>query len=291
MKTPLLERLKQEILIANGAMGTALAARGLSLTNSVIANIEHPQVVVEIQREYREAGAVVFEANTFGGNEIVLAASGAGEQHDEINRAGMRLAREAIGDEAYLAADFGTTGLFLEPLGAATPEQIGAALERQARILLAEQPDFVLLETFEALDELEAVVAGVRAAGLHVPLAITFSFSQRTGRSMMGVTPRQAAEKMLELGADIIGANCGLPQVTIAALREMAAVTDKPLMMQANAGIPEMRRGETCFPGTPAEAVELAKQAADIGARIIGGCCGTTAEHIRAIADAVSPSL
>lgn len=253
-------------------MGTALAARGLTLTNSAIANVEHPAAVRDIFREYRDAGALVFQSNTFVANQPMLEHAGYGEQHDEINRAGLRLAREAIGDDAHLAANFGPCGLMLEPLGTATAEQVAAIYEREARVLLAEGPDFVLFETFEALEELEAAVAGVRAAGLNVPLAITFSFSQPSGRSMMGVTPRQAAETMIALGADIVGANCGLPEVTVAALRDIAEVTDKPLMVQANAGIPEIRNGETCFSGTPEDAAALAQEAVQIGARIIGGC-------------------
>jgi len=105
---------------------------------------------------------------------------------------------------------------------------------------------------------------------------------------VMGVTPRQAAETMIALGADIVGANCGLPEVTLAALRDIAQVTDRPLMVQANAGIPEIRGGETCFSGTPEDAAALAQESAPIGARIIGGCCGTTPAHIRAVAAALA---
>ena len=283
MKTPLLERLKDDILIANGAMGTALAAKGLTLSNSAVANTEHPRAVREIFAAYREAGALVFQSNTFVANLPMLEHAGYAEWHDEINRAGMALAREAIGDDAYLAANFGPAGLLIEPLGEATVAEVSDVFARQARVLLAEGPDFVLFETFEALEELEAAVAGVRSVGFDIPLAITFSFSQPSGRSMMGVTPKQAAEKMIALGADIVGANCGLPEVTVAALRDIAEVTDQPLMVQANAGVPELRGGETCFSGTPADAAQLACEAAALGARIIGGCCGTTAEHIRAV--------
>lgn len=287
-KQLLLEAIKERVLVANGAMGTMLAARGLRLTNSAVANVEAPEIVREVYRQYAEAGATVFQSNTFVANQPMLDHARVGERHDEINRLGMSLAREALGAEAYLAANFGPTGLMLRPLGTATAEEVAAIYERQARVLLAEGPDLVLFETFEALEELEAAVQGVKAAGLQVPLAITFSFSQPSGRSMMGVTPRQAAEKMVELGADIIGANCGLPEVTIAAVRDMAEVTDKPLMIQANAGVPELRDGEACFSASPEEAAELARQAVALGARIVGGCCGTGPEHIRAIVSAVS---
>lgn len=287
-RVPLLEAIKDRVLIANGAMGTMLAAAGLRLSNSAQANLDHPDVVSGIFAQYAAAGATVFQSNTFAANEVMLKHAGLSERHDEANRAGFRLVREAVGEKGYVAANFGPTGEMLEPLGTATPEQIAAVYERQARVLLPEGPDFVLLETFEALDEVESAVAGIRAAGLSVPLAITFSFSQASGASMMGVKPRQAAQKLLELGADIIGANCGLPEVTVAALREMAELTDRPLMVQANAGLPELREGEACFSGSPEDSATLAREAAAIGARIIGGCCGTSPSHIAAMAKALS---
>lgn len=287
-RTPLLQAIAEKVLVANGAMGTMLAAAGLKLSNSALANTAHPDIVRDIYRQYAEAGATVFQSNTFAANETMLQHAGLDEQHDEINRQGFALVREAVGESAYIAANFGPTGQMLRPLGTATPESVAAIFERQARVLLPLQPDFVLLETFEALEELQAAVAGIRAAGLEVPLAITFSFSQPTGRSMMGVTPRQAAEVMVELGADLIGANCGLPQVTIAALKEIGEVTDKPLIVQANAGLPELRHGEPCFSGTPEDSAQLAREAAALGARIIGGCCGTSPQHIRAMYDALN---
>lgn len=287
-KTPILDAIKDRVLVANGAMGTMLAAAGLKLSNSAQANLDHPDVIRDIYRQYAEAGATVFQSNTFAANETMLRHAGLEARHDEANQLGFRLVREVVGEKAYIAANFGPAGEMLRPLGLMSAEECAAVFERQAQVLLAEKPDFVLLETFEALEELEAAVAGIRAAGLNAPLAITFSFSQPSGRSMMGVTPRQAAEKMLELGADIIGANCGLPEVTLAALREMAEVTDRPLMVQANAGLPELRAGEACFSGSPQDSAELAIEAAKLGARIIGGCCGTSPAHIRAMRDALA---
>jgi 5-methyltetrahydrofolate--homocysteine methyltransferase len=286
-RQPLLEAIKDRVLIANGAMGTMLAAKGLNLSNSALANLDYPEIVTEIFAEYAAAGATVFQSNTFAAHPIMLEHAGLAERHDEVNRAGFALVRAAVGDKAYVAANFGPTGQLLKPLGTGDPDEIAAGYERQARVLMAEEPDFALLESFEALEELEVAVAGLRAGGLNVPLAITFSFSQPTGRSMMGVTPRQAAEKMAALGADIIGANCGLPQVTLAALAEMAEVSDKPLLVQANAGVPEVRGGEACFSGSPADSAQLAVQAAALGARIIGGCCGTTPAHVRAMCEAL----
>lgn len=287
-KPSLLDAIAAKILIANGAMGTMLAAAGLKLSNSARANLEYPDTVRDVFSQYAAAGATVFQSNTFVANEVMLRHAGLEEQHDEINRAGLRLVREAVGQSAYVAANLGPTGEMLRPLGTATPESVAAVFERQARVLLSEQPDFVLLESFEALDELEAAIAGVRAAELHVPLAVTFSFSQPSGRSMMGIAPRQAAETIAGLGADIIGANCGLPETTVAAIEEMAQVTDRPLMIQANAGLPELREGQACFSGTPEQSALLALRAAACGARIIGGCCGTGPAHVRAMYEAIA---
>lgn len=269
-------------------MGTMLAAHGLRLANSALANVEAPEVVADIFRQYQQAGATVFQANTFAANAPMLGHAGLVDRHDEINRAAMRLLREAVGPEAFVAANFGPTGEMLRPLGLMSPEEAQDIFRRQAEVLLGEGPDFVLLETFEALEELEAAVAGIRQAGLQVPLVITFSFSQPSGRSMMGVSPRQAAETMVGLGAKVVGANCGLPEVTLAAVREMAGCTDRPLAMQANAGLPELVNGEAVFSGSPEASAELACQAVAAGARLIGGCCGTDPEHIRAISRAVS---
>ena len=291
---PLLEAIKDRVLIANGAMGTMLAAKGLNLSNSALANLDYPDVVTEIFAEYAAAGATVFQSNTFAANLVMLEHAGLADRHDEANRAGFALVRAAVGDNAYVAANFGPTGKLLRPYGTATFDEVAGVFQRQASVLLqqrilpTEAPDFILLETFGALEELEAAVAGIRSVRSDLPLAITFSFSQPTGRSMMGVTPRQAAETMVALGADIIGANCGLPQVTLAALAEMAEVSDKPLMVQANAGVPEVRDGEACFSGSPADSAQLAVQAAALGARIVGGCCGTTPAHVRAMCEALA---
>lgn len=288
MRTPLLEVLKSRVLVANGAMGSMLAAKGLNLKNSALANLEHADVVQAIFAEYRSAGAEVFQSNTFAATETMLRHAGLEDRHDEANHLGVRLVREAVGEDAYVAANFGPTGELLRPLGLMTADEARAVYRRQAEVLLAEEPDFVLLETFEALEELETAVAGIRDAGCEVPLAITFSFSQASGRSMMGVSPEQALGKIVELGADIVGANCGLPGMTLQAVQTMGALTNLPLMIQANAGVPEIRGGETVFSGTPEEAAELAVAACAAGARIVGGCCGTNPTHIAAIAAAVA---
>lgn len=287
MDVPLLQKLRRQAIVANGAMGSMLAAKGLRLTNSATANEDYPDIVRAVFAEYLEAGAALLQSNTFAANLAMLRHAGLEARHDALNRQGMRLVREVAGDAAYVAANIGPTGEFLAPLGTLTESGAREIFRRQAEVLLAEGADLVLLESFEALEELEAAVTGVREAGCQIPLATTFSFSQPSGRSMMGVGPAQALATMVELGVDIIGANCGLPGTTLAAVQEMAGLTDLPLMMQANAGVPEIRGGETVFSGSPEDSAQLARQAAAVGVRIIGGCCGTTPAHIAAIARAV----
>ncbi len=288
MDVPLLQKLRHQTIVANGAMGSMLAAKGLRLTNSALANEENPDVVKGIFAEYLEAGAELLQSNTFAANAVMLRHAGLEARHDSLNRLGMRLLREVAGDAAYVAANLGPTGELLDPLGPLTEPEAREVFRRQAEVLLAEGADLVLLESFEALDELAAAVAGVREAGGQVPVATTFSFSQPSGRSMMGVSPAQALATMVELGVDIVGANCGLPSTTLAAVQEMAALTDLPLMMQANAGVPQIRGGETVFSGSPDDSAELARQAVAAGVRIIGGCCGTTPAHIAAIVRALA---
>lgn len=290
MPEPLLQALRERVLVANGAMGSMLAAKGLKLMNSAAANLTAPDVVRAVFAEYRAAGATVFQSNTFAANGPMLRHAGLEDQHDELNRLGVALAREVVGETCYVAGNLGPTGELLRPLGLMSPEEAQTSFARQTEVFLKAGVDFILLETFEAVEELEAAVAGVRAAGSTLPLAITFSFSQPSGRSMMGVTPEQALQAMVDLGADVVGANCGLPEMTLAAVRTMSALTDRPLMMQANAGVPEIRRGETVFSGDPAQAAALATEAVTLGARLVGGCCGTNPSHIAAIAAAVAAS-
>ena len=286
MKTPLLKALKERVLVANGAMGSMLAARGLRLTNSATANITAPDIVAGIMRDYRQAGADILQSNSFAASMPMLQAAGMAEHHDEINRQAMQILHRSVDEDPYLLANMGPTGEMLAPLGRLEPAQAQEFFRQQAEVLLSESPDGVLLETFEALDELEAAVAGVREVSTEIPLLITFSFSQANGRSMMGVSGEQAARAMREMGADVIGANCGLPEALLIALREISAVAggEVPLMAQFNAGVPRMQAGETVFDGSPADLVELGREAVDLGARIVGGCCGTTPEHIRELA-------
>jgi 5-methyltetrahydrofolate--homocysteine methyltransferase len=268
-------------------MGSMLAARGLVLRNTGEANLAHPDDVVAVHREYRQAGADVLQTNSFVANRRMLAHAGLGDRAAEVQAEAARLCRAAAGDACFVAAGGGPTGALLEPLGDLPRADAVAIYREQYQVMLAEDVDFVLLETFEAIDELEAAIEGVRAAGCTLPIAATASFSHANGRTMMGHDGATVAKALDGLGVEIIGANCGDPGGLLLALRQMAEVTDRPLMAQANAGVPHVVGGQTIFDGTPADSAALAVELVALGVRIVGGCCGTTPEHIRAIAAAV----
>jgi methionine synthase I (cobalamin-dependent) len=286
-KTGILAAADERVLVCEGAMGTVLARKGLRLRNSAEANLSHPEVVAEVHREYLEAGAEVFQTNTFAAALPMLERAGLGDRAAEVWAAAARIAREVVGDGGFVGANLGPTGELLEPLGPLSMDEAVALFRRQIEAMAPAGLDFVLGETFEALEEAEAAARAARLAAPELPLAITMSFSLPVGRTSMGVTGRQAAERLVDLGADIIGANCGHPEGLLAAIGEMVEVAgDRVLMAQPNAGMPQLRGGETVFDGTPQWSGETAARLIETGVRIVGGCCGTTPEHVRQIARA-----
>lgn len=287
VKTDLIAAAQERVLVCEGAMGTVLARKGLRLRNSAEANLTHPDVVAEVHREYLQAGAEVFQTNTFAANLPMLERAGLAGRAAELQAAAVRILHEAIGDAGYVGANLGPTGELLAPLGTLDFGDAVAVYRQQLDAMLPLGVDFILGETFEALEEAEAAVTAARQVAPDLPLAITISFSLPNGRTSMGVTGRQAAERLMELGVDIIGANCGHPDGLLTAFAEMAEVAGgRVLMAQPNAGVPQLRGGETIFDGTPTWSGEIAAQLIGMGARIVGGCCGTTPDHIRQVARA-----
>ena len=173
--------------------------------------------------------------------------------------------------------------MLLEPLGELSYGEAVAIYRQQFEIMLAGAVDLVLLETFESLEEVTAALEGVRAAGAEVPIAVTMSFSMPNGRTSMGIDGATAARELAAQGARIIGANCGHIDGLLTAIREMTTVVDVPLMAQANAGQPQLADGRPLYQGSPRESGELAAELISAGVRLIGGCCGTTPQHIREI--------
>jgi 5-methyltetrahydrofolate--homocysteine methyltransferase len=276
--------MEEGLLVCEGSMGVELAARGVSFRNSGEANLSHPEVVAAIHRDYLEAGATVFQTNTFASNQLMLERAGLGEQAAAIQTAAARICREAVGPEPLIALNLGPTGHLLEPLGDLPRERVVACYQRQLETMLPQALDFILVESFESLDEIDAVLEAIRTVACPLPVAVSMSFSHAQGTTMMGHDGAQAARKLSALGVDIIGANCGHVEGLRVALEQMAEVSDLPLMAQPNAGQPELIAGRTYYRQTSEEFGRFAQDLVEMGVRLIGGCCGTTPAHIRQLA-------
>jgi 5-methyltetrahydrofolate--homocysteine methyltransferase len=288
MKESIVDTLSKRVLVADGAMGTMLQAYDLPAgTLPELWNVEHPEVILAIHRAYRQAGAEIITANTFGGNRLRLAEAGLAEQSVELTQRGVALAREVAGDGAWVAGDVGPTGQILEPYGNLTVGQAEDAYAEQVVALAQAGADLLLIETEQDIEEACCAVRMARAH-THLPVFCTFAFNAK-GRTMMGLRPGDAAMRAQEAGAHGVGANCGEgPLAIIAALEGMRAVTQLPLVAQTNAGVPQMGTGaRTIWDVTPEQMAEHVHRFAALGARIIGGCCGTTPAHIAAIAAAL----
>ena len=288
----MLQQMGERVLVCEGAMGTMLTARGISYRNTAEINLTHPEVVAEIHRSYQQAGAEVFQTNSFAANSAMLRRAGLDDQAATIQTAAVRIAREAVGPQAYLAAGAGPTGELVEPLGDLSRDEAMAIYRRQFEVMLATgMVDFVLLETFEDMGELQAAIRAVREVDPNIVIAATVSFSMANGRTIMGVGGAEAARELAGAGVEIIGANCGDLDGLLAAIRQMRQAVDLPLMAQANAGQPQLVDGEAVYRGTPRESGEMAAQLIACGVRLMGGCCGTTPAHIREIARAARAAV
>jgi len=289
MNIPFMEAVCSRVLVLDGAMGTMLQERGLLPGHSPEEmNLTMPDVVKGIHRAYIEAGADIIVTNTFGGNREKLSHYGLEVRLREINAAGVALAREAAAGEAYIAASIGPTGRFVEPIGDLSFDAMTAVFREQAEALIEAGADLITLETFLDIKEIRAAVIAIREISATIPVIAMLTFDDN-GRSVLGTPPESAAITLEAVGADIVGSNCGLGVEGIhEILRSMRRVTGLPLISQANAGLPVLKDGRTVFPATPEEMTTYHDRLLELGVRIIGGCCGTTPAHIRAIRDALA---
>jgi 5-methyltetrahydrofolate--homocysteine methyltransferase len=290
MMDDFLSRLKSgRVAVADGAMGTMLQSVGLPVGGSPEAwLLENPDPVCGVHRAYVEAGADLILTCTFGGTRTRLKRPGLSGRVAEVNRRAVEVAREAAGDRAYVAGDIGPLGEFLAPMGKITYEQAVDIFAEQARALAEAGVDVLYVETMSDLNEARAAVEGAQQVNSGVPITITLSFD-RNGWTNMGVSPEQAAKTLLAMGVDGIGANCGATlEMTEGALATMHEVAPQAILIaKPNAGKPRMVKREEVYDATPADMAEYARKFVALGARIVGGCCGSTPEHIRAIAQAM----
>ncbi|MEI6915424.1 MAG: homocysteine S-methyltransferase family protein [Armatimonadota bacterium] len=289
---PLLARVRSgEILISDGAMGTFLQARGLQPGECPESwCISHPDVVTSIAEAYIAAGSDLVETNSFGGTRYKLKSFGLEDKVGEINIAAAKLARAAGGETAYVAASIGPTGHIAEDEGGdVQPEDFYSAFKDQAQALEEGGADALCIETMSSIIEaVEAVKACKENTKLPVICTFTFEPGPRGFRTMMGVTPARSASEAIDAGADIVGANCGngiTNMIEIA--REIKAASPEALILiHANAGMPVIENGQSVFKDTPEQMAAQIADLLDAGANIIGGCCGTNPDHIRAMANA-----
>ena len=290
--TPLLQRLQSgSVVVGDGAWGTMLFARGLRAGEPPESfNLTRPDVLEEIGRLYVEAGAELLTTNTFGGSPLRLRPYGLEDQIDPINTGAVECARRAAAGRAWVSASIGPSGRLLKPYGDTSAEEIAGGFARQIRVLAAAGADLLCIETMTDLEEAVLALTAARrvAPGLPVMATMTFDPTPRGYFTVMGQSVPQAVERLTAAGAVVLGSNCGHGVETMVGIaREFRSHTALPLAIQANAGLPVSRAGELVYPETPDFVAANVPALLDAGVRLIGGCCGTTPAHIRAIRDRV----
>lgn len=286
------QRIRQGLFLLDGAMGTQLIARGIEAGKcNDYLNIESPDIIFDIHRSYFEAGSDAVLTNTFGANKYALARRNLSDKVQQINKAAAKIARRAAGEQKYVLGDIGPSGDFLQPLGGLEPDELKDAYVRQAKALLAGGVDGFIIETMTALDEITIAIEAVKSVcyDLSVFASMAFDKAGTDYRTMMGVDVKSAASKIVPLGVDAVGFNCGsLNMEQYVELAEIYATELKGqtvLLAEPNAGKPEMVEDKVVYKVTPEDFAAAAEKIHSAGINIVGGCCGTNPEHIKAMAE------
>ena len=284
----LLARLRAGgVLLADGATGTMLQGVGLDAGQAPeLWVLEQPDRIRALHESYVEAGSDLILTCTFGGTHYRLASHGLADRVVEVNRRAAEIAREIAGDKVFVVGDMGPTGQLLQPLGPLTVQEVADAYAEQATGLVEGGVDLLLIETMSDLGEAEAAIAGARRVST-LPIACTFSFDTH-GRTMMGLRPAQVAQEMAPLAIGL-GANCGKdPAEYVQFMEDMRAVVEGAILWaKPNAGLPHVVGDDVVYDATPEYMAQVAQDLRQAGAQVIGGCCGTTPEHIAAKAQAL----
>jgi 5-methyltetrahydrofolate--homocysteine methyltransferase len=294
-KTPLQNAIRQRPLLGDGAMGTQLMLAGLEQGNCGEQwNLIHPERVLEIQRRYVEAGSECLITNTFGGSRIMLNRHGHASHVVEINKAGVAIAREAFGEKGgYVLGDIGPFGGLLVPFGDFTEDQVRDAFDEQAAALVEAGADAIIIETQTSLEELMIGIEAAKKAGAQCiigSMAYDVTLDGSTFRTMMGVDPERAAQFMEEHGANIVALNCGTGmemERALEAVKRYKSATSLPVMVQPNAGKPRLVNMKILYDESPEQMVKGVVPLLDAGTSIIGACCGSSPDHIRAFRTAM----
>src|SRR5919201_3129842 len=284
---PFLDALDERVLVCDGAMGTMLYAKGVFINKSFDAlNLTQPDLVAEVHKEYVRAGADVIETNTFGANRIKLGSFGIADKLHAINEQGAKIARHAAREQAYVAGAIGPLGIRIEPWGKTGVDEAEAYFREQVEALAEGGVDLFILETFRDLNEIGAAIAAVRSIS-KLPIVAQMTIED-DGNSLDGTPPEQFAPEMERRGADVIGVNCSIgPAHMLETIERMATVTHARLSAQPNAGRPRDIEGRNIYLSSPEYMASYARRFAQQGVRLVGGCCGTTPEHIRQMKAAI----
>jgi len=284
----LIDRIKQgEILLADGAMGSLLMARGLAPGASPESfNLTSIEILEDIASLYLQAGAEIIHTNTFGGSPLKLASYSLEDKTEEINRNAVLAVRKAVGNNAYISASCGPSGQILKPYGNVEPDDLYDSFYRQLKALIDAGIDLICIETMTDINESLLALKAARSISSSIPVMATMTFDKlpRGFYTIMGVDVESAARELEKNGANIVGSNCGNGiENMILIAKEFKKVSQLPLLIQANAGIPELKGTVPVYPESPEFMAEKAKELITAGVSVIGGCCGTTPDHILAL--------
>jgi methionine synthase I (cobalamin-dependent)/5,10-methylenetetrahydrofolate reductase len=287
------KRIDHSILVCDGAMGTYLNQKGISYDRSLDELcLSKPDLVGKIHREYIEAGAEIIETNTFGANRLRLAAQGLEDLVRDINISGAKIAREArevSGEDVLVAGSIGPLGKPIEPLGKISAQEARSAFVEQAEALLEGGVDLFMIETISSLDEMMLAVQAVKSVA-DIPTVVQMTFTTE-GTTYFGTSPGEMAARLLPLDVDVIGTNCSVgPQKMLEVVEQLAELGVPYISAQPNAGLPRYFGGRFVYLSSPGYFSDYAKAFARAGARLIGGCCGTTPEHVAALAESLKGS-
>lgn len=291
--TNFLERLKQEkVLVSDGAIGSLLFEKGLNAGDCLERfNLERPEVLVEIAQAYLQAGADIIQTNTFGASPLKLSDYNLDGKTEDINQKAVEIVKQVVGSKALVSGSVGPTGKMLLPYGDIEPAVMQHNYKRQIGILIESGVDLLCIETMTDLNEAVIAIQSAREISQDIPIITTMTFDviPQGCVTIMGHSVAEVCNKLEETGANVIGSNCGngtKNMITIA--KEFIANSKLPIIIQSNAGIPTIIDDQVVYQETPEEFANFTKILIELGVSIIGGCCGTTPNHIRAIRQIVN---
>ena len=289
MPADLFDRLKRSPVLCDGATGTLLYAKGIFINRCYDElNCSQPDLIRDLHHEYLQAGAEIIETNTFGGNSFRLARHGMESRVKEINLAGARIAKDAAKSfDAWVAGSVGPLGVRIEPLGKTSFEEARAAFREQITALVEGGVDLLMLETFGYVEELHQAILAAREVNPKIPVVAHVTIDE-DGNCLDGSTPESFTPRIESWGADVIGCNCSVgPVAMLDVIERVRALTSLPLAAQPNAGMPRSVEGRNIYLCSPEYMASYARKFVAAGVRLVGGCCGTTPDHIRVMKSAL----